>query len=135
MATYMKFELNDGTVVYIEAFEPTKNASGLLPATRGENAAEQPAQSLEKAFEGVGKMAAAMMENVRAGFASGPEDISISFGLKAATEIGNLVVSRGGVDNNYGITVRWRNEKKAEKDAEKEGEKETKDTKETKEAE
>ena len=112
MISYLKFELEDGTVVYVEASETPKSSGGLLPASRGENSSEQTALSFEKSFGAVQKMAASMLKNLHDGFSIEPEEVSISFGVKASTELSNLIVSRGGGDMNFDITLRWRNEKK-----------------------
>jgi hypothetical protein len=119
MASYLKFELEDGTTVYIEAFETQKNSGGLIPALRSENATEQTGQSFEKSFDGVSKLATAMMWNLREGSANELEEVSVTFGVKASSEINKLVVSRGGVDSNFSVTMRWRNQKKDEKEIEK----------------
>ncbi len=111
MASYLKFELEDGTIVYLETIEAPKGSGGLIPASR-EGSAEKAALSFEKSFNSVRKMAATMLKDLREGFTQEPEEVSITFGLKASAELGNLIVARGGMDANYGVTLRWRNEKK-----------------------
>ena len=125
MASYLKFELKDGTIVYLETIEAPKGGSGLIPASRGE-ATEKANLPFEASFNSIRKMAAVMLQDLREGFAQEPEEVTINFGLKASAELGNLVVARGGMDANYGVTLRWRNEKKDEegKDTTKHDEKE-----------
>lgn len=118
---YVKFELEDGTVVYIESADSPKGSSGLIPGMRGD-ASDQAALSFEKSVTAVRKMAATMINSMREGFAEQPEEVQINFGLKASGELGSLVVSRGGMEANYNVSLRWRSEK-AEKD-EKQDEKE-----------
>ena len=118
---YVKFELEDGTAVYIESADSPKGSSGLIPGMRGD-ASDQAALSFEKSVSAVRKMASTMISNLREGFVEQPEEVQINFGLKASGELGSLVVARGGMEANYNISLRWRSEK-AEKD-EKQDEKE-----------
>lgn len=122
---YIKFQLEDGTVVYIESGDSPKGSSGLIPGMRGD-AADQAALSFEKSVTAVRKMAATMINSMREGFIEQPEEVQINFGLKASGELGSLVVARGGMEANYNVSLRWRSEKaekQDEKDKEKEGEK------------
>jgi len=111
MASYLKFELEDGTVVYLETIEAAKGSGGLIPSTRSE-AAERADLSFEKSFNSIRKMAVTMLQDLREGFTQEPEEVSITFGLKASAELGNLVIARGAIDANYGVTLRWRNSQK-----------------------
>jgi len=120
MASYMKFELEDGTFVYVETTDGPKGTSGLIPAGRGaDQAAEQAAASFEKSAGAVQKMAAALLQQFRAGFADQPEEVSISFGLKASGELGTFMVARGGMEANYNVSIRWRKEEKEDKEDKK----------------
>ncbi len=123
---YLKFELNDGTIVYIESAETPKGASGLIPGNRGDHMTEQGAISFDKSIDGIRKMAAVLIENLRSGFVEQPDEVSVSFGLKASADVGNLVVSRGGMEANYNVSLRWRedkeeNDKKEPEEKEREG--------------
>jgi hypothetical protein len=133
MVSYVKFELKDGTIVYIESTETPKGASGLIPAGRAaEHAAEATAVSFESAVDAVRKMAVALSQNLQAGFVQPPEELSVSFGLKVSGELGALVVSRGGMEANYNVSLRWRR-KGEDKDEEAEEKQPAKKGKEAKE--
>lgn len=114
MSSYIKFELKDGTIVYIETTETPKGSSGLIPGGRAGDAANQKAISFDKAVEGVTKMASVLVENLRAQSEEEPQDISISFGLKASADLGSLFVSRGSMEANYNVSVRWQKKDHAE---------------------
>jgi hypothetical protein len=116
MASYLKFELEDGTFVYLEAAEAPKSSSGLIPASRGDNTAETTPPSFEKSIDSLRKMAAVMVSSLREGFTIEPDEVSISFGVKASAELGNLLIARGGMDANYNVSLRWHNEKKEKKE-------------------
>lgn len=115
MASYVKFELEDGTIVYIESTDSPKSSSGLLPPTRTADHTEAN-QSFEKTIQSIQKMAAVMMQNLRAGFTEQPTELSVSFGLKASADLGNLIVSRGGMEANYNVSLRWHKDEKSQDD-------------------
>ena len=112
MASYVKFELEDGTVVYVESTDTPKGASGFPLGTRGDHPSEQAAVSFEKSIQSVRKMAAALIKEMREGFVQSPDEVQVNFGLKASGEIGSLIVARGGMEANYNVMLRWASEEK-----------------------
>ena len=122
MQNYVKFQLEDGTEVYIESGETPKGSSGLIPSKGVSGLADQSGHSFEKAFESIRKMAGTMVAELHTGFSEPPSEVSVSFGLKASGELGNLVVARTGIDVNYNISVRWSKESKKEDSADKKSE-------------
>ena len=115
MAT-LKFQLEDGTTVFVEATEVHKNSPGLIPATRSaEDDVEKAAISFESQIGSLSKMAAAMMKSLRDGQGEQPSEIDISFGLKAATDINGFIVSRTGPDASFSISLHWRDHEKEKK--------------------
>ena len=123
MASYVKFELEDGTVVYVESTDTPKGSSGLIPGSREH--VEQASVSFDQSVGTIRKMAVALMQNLRSGFPETPEELGVSFGIKASAELGSLVVARGGMEANYNVSLRWRNKEK-EKDNDKNDKKEEK---------
>ncbi len=121
MASYVKFELDDGTIVYVETTDVPKGSSGLIPGTREH--ADQEAVSFDQAITAIRKMAVAMMENLHSGFDEPPEEVGVNFGIKASGEISGLVVARGGMEANYNVSLRWRNKEKNNNNEKKEEEK------------
>ncbi len=120
MATYVKFQLEDGTLVYIESTDVPKGSSGLIPS--GRDHVEQAVTSFDKSVLSIRKMTTALVENLRASFAEQPEEVSLSFGIKASADLSNLVVSRGGGEANFNVSLRWRH-KEEEKEKEEEDKK------------
>lgn len=114
MATYVKFQLEDGTIVYVETADSPKGSSGLIPAGRGEHA-EPAVTSFDKSIEAIRKMAGVMIKNLREGFTNEPDEVQVNFGLKASGDLGNLFVARGGAEANYNVMLRWRKAEEAEK--------------------
>ena len=114
MATYVKFQLEDGTIVYVETADSPKGSSGLIPAGRGEHS-EPATTSFDKSIESIRKMAVVMIKNLREGFVDEPDEVQVNFGLKASGDLGNLFVARGGMEANYNVMLRWRKEEANEK--------------------
>ena len=126
MASYVKFELEDGTVVYMEAADVPRGSSGFPLTNRADNPTEQPSVSFETSIQSVRKMAAVMVQEMRAGFAQPPDEVQMNFGLKASAEVGGLVVARGGAESNYNVMLRWSTKNK---DKDKDKDKDKKDEK------
>jgi hypothetical protein len=108
MASYVKFELEDGTIVYVESTDTPKGAGGFIPSRGAEQAVEQAAVSFDQSVQTIRKMATSLMQNLQAGLTEQPEEVGINFGLKASAELGSLIVSRGGMEANYNVSLRWR---------------------------
>ncbi len=123
MASYVKFELDDGTVVYVETTDTPKGASGLIPGMREH--AEQEAVSFDQSVSTIRKMAAALMQNIRSGFEEQPDEVGVNFGIKASGELGSLVVARGGMEANFSVSLRWRTKDKEKENSKKDEEKKT----------
>lgn len=115
MAT-LKFELEDGTTVFVEATEPHKNSPGFIPSSHsGEDDADKPAISFETQIDNLRKMSAVMMKKFREGFSEQPSDIDISFGLKASIETNSFIISRTGAEANFSVALHWRERDKEKK--------------------
>lgn len=117
MASYVKFELEDGSIVYVETTDTPKGSSGFPLAGRGEHPSEQASVSFEGSIQSVRKMAAALVREMRDGFTQPPDEMQVNFGLKASAEVGSLVIARGGVESNYNVMLRWRKQEEPAGDA------------------
>jgi hypothetical protein len=114
MASFVKFELDDGTFVYIEATDVPRGSSGFPLAGRGDHPTELEAVPFEDAILPVRRMAAMLVKEMHDGFAQPPDEMQVNFGLKASAEVGNLIVSRGGMEANFNVMLRWRQKDEAE---------------------
>lgn len=123
---YIKFALKDGTTVYIESAELPKGASGLIPANKGGDHAAEGAVSFEDTIATVRKMSEAIVEQMQDGATKEPDELQVNFSLKASSDVGGLVVSRGGMESNFSIMLRWSkaDKKKGEDKEESQDEKE-----------
>lgn len=119
---YVKFELNDGTFVYIETGDQPRGASGLLPPGKGDHPSTQEVVSFDDSVAAVRKMAEAMVQQLREKFQGPPDEVQINFGIKASAEVGGIIVSRSGMEANFNIMLRWGNRNKKNEEADEEEE-------------
>ena len=105
MATYIEYELEDGTTVLIESSEPE---SGVVRASRDKegNVIKKAGQKFEAALAGVRPWAAALRRQLDDLLA---DEIEVTFGVKAVGEAGNFAVGKVGAEANYEVTLKWSN--------------------------
>jgi hypothetical protein len=104
MSRYVEFELPDGSKVIIESDEP---GSGRVQATRGIGDLKQAAETFENAAENARKAGLVILDKVR-GLHDSPDEVEITFGLKASGELGSLVIAKAGVEASYSVKLTWK---------------------------
>jgi hypothetical protein len=131
---YIEFPLENGGSILIETPDlQEKIQSGFVKGAQAEAAKEaaiQAGQSFDASVENVRKAADLLVGKLRA-LSTPPDDMSVSFGLKASADLGNLAIGKVGAEANYAVTLRWRKEDKKPEDH-KGGEKDDKDEKDDK---
>ena len=128
MSRYVEFPLEGGGSILVETpDEPSKAHSGFVKAggEAAREAAVQASQSFDAAVENVRKSADLLATRLRA-LGEPPDEMEVTFSLKATGEPGHIAVGKSGADANYHVTLKWRREvkegeKEREKDREKEG--------------
>jgi hypothetical protein len=120
---FVEFPLEGGGSIVIEsADEPARNPSGFLrPGEAAEDAAQRAQGSFDASVESIRRSADLLVSKLR-GLSAPPDELEISFNLKASAETASLVVGKAGSDANYGVILRWRSEK-AEADGDGRGSK------------
>ncbi len=107
MSRYVEFTLPDGSTVILES--DGREADVVRGARPGE-LAKQATETFEQAAENARKAALVVLEKVR-GLHDSPDEVEITFGLKASGELGSLVVAKAGAEASYSVRLTW---KKAE---------------------
>ena len=105
MATYIEYELEDGTTVLVETSEPER---GVVKAARDAdgNLIKRASQKFEAALAAVKPWAASLRRQLNDLVA---DEIEVTFGLKAMGEAGNFAVGKLGGEANYEVTLKWSN--------------------------
>ena len=81
---YMTFELEDGTLIYVETDVNDEYTRDVGPVIRGD-LTEKVVHSFEESLDTIRKMSETLITKIRRGFqAQQPSEVEISFGLKAS---------------------------------------------------
>ena len=110
MADYIEFPLQEGGTIIIEVDE-TENRhenGGLVPASRGgKKVLVVTEKTFDDAVEHVRHAADVLLKKLRSLHQS-PDEIEVTFGLKASGELGGtFLVAKAGVEANYTVKLKW----------------------------
>jgi hypothetical protein len=123
VAKYVEFPLEGGGSIFIEASEEMgRGSAGFL---RGEGAGQKADQSFDSTVDSIRRSADLMLTKLR-GLSIAPDELAITFSLKASQELGGLMVSKGAQDSNFNVTLRWMSDKGKEEAKEEKEAKEKK---------
>lgn len=112
MAQYIQFQTDDGSTILVEVEEAESYQAGVVKAgLRGavQEAVTQAQTTFEDGLEVVRRNAAAFIKKVRS-LSDPPDEVEVTFGLKATGELGNFAVARAGAEANYTVTLKWKRE-------------------------
>jgi len=116
MANYIQFTTVDGSTILVEVTEEETYQPGVVKAGLGEKVHEAVVQAqatFEDGLEVVRRNAAAFIEKVRS-LSDPPDEVEVTFGLKATGELGNFAVAKAGAEANYTVKLTWKREEEAE---------------------
>jgi hypothetical protein len=127
MARYIQYQTADGGTVLVEVEGEAGDAvpkEGVVKAGRrvGEavqDAVEEVQIKFEDAMEVVRRNAATIISKVKEGLVDPPDEVEVTFGLKATGELGNFAVAKAGAEANYSVKMTWKREEKKERKAPK----------------
>lgn len=124
MSRYIQYPTADGDVVLVEIEDAEESAipkGGVVPASRIGGQAQAAVQEVGTKFEDalgvVRRNAQAIIDKVK-GLSDPPDEVEVTFGLKATGELGNFAVAKAGAEANYTIKMTWKQEKKDKADKE-----------------
>jgi predicted Zn-dependent protease len=110
---YVEFTLEDGGSILIETPDQQEKAqSGFVKGAQSEReVAVQAGRSFDASVENVRRAAELLVSKLRA-ISTPPDEMSVSFGLKASGDLGSLAIGKVGAEANYAVTLKWRKEDK-----------------------
>ena len=112
MSKYVEFPLDGGGSIVIEsAEEPARGGTGFMRGEGVYTAANAATQSFDASVEAVRRSADLLVSKLR-GLSAPPDELTVSFALKASGELGGLAVAKNGGDANFNVTLKWSNEPK-----------------------
>ena len=123
MARYIQYQTADGGTVLVEVKDRADDAipkGGVTYASRGvgeavKDAIEEVETRFEDAMDAVRQNAQTIIDKVRGGLTDPPDEVEVTFGLKAAGEFGNFAVAKASAEANYTVKMTWKREEKKER--------------------
>ena len=118
MSKYVEFQLEGGGTILIEAEDDNKVTGGFVrsgAADAAKETAEQARQSFDSAIENVRKSANLLVTKLR-DLSEPPDEMEVTFSLKASGELGNIAVGKARAEANYSVTLKWKKEEEKEKE-------------------
>lgn len=100
---YLKFPLDNGEVVFLESEE----IAGARPVSVLGDRAEQAAALLESSLDSIRSVASRVIEHLQQGMPARPQEIELTFGIKASAELNTLVVAKAGGEANFTVKLKW----------------------------
>lgn len=121
MPDYIEFPLESGGTVLIEVEEASTRTTngggamgGLEPVSRGDGQAAKVVQRVDRTFDtavdSVRDAANTILTKLKS-LTDSPDEIEVTFGLKASGELGgSFVVAKAGLEANYSVKLKWTRE-------------------------
>lgn len=121
MAYYIKYQTADGGVVLVEVEGEAPDAApqgSIMKVSRVGEAVQDAVQEVQTKFEdalhAVHHNAQTIIGKVK-GLSDPPDEIEVTFGLKATGELGNFAVAKASAEANYAVKMTWKRDEKEDK--------------------
>jgi hypothetical protein len=103
MPTYMKYVLEDGSELLVEA----EDQPGIVEASQEEDGVEQVQadKTFNEALAGVKSSVIAFRQELAV---LEMDEVEVTFGIKVATSGGLFAVVRASAEVNYTVTLKWK---------------------------
>ena len=117
MARYIEYQTEEGYTILVEVEEEEAAiAKGVMPVSRGigdkvQDTVEEVQTRFEDAMNVVRQNAQTIINKVK-GLSDPPDEVEVTFGLKAAGELGNFAVAKASAEANYTVKMKWKREEK-----------------------
>ncbi len=121
MSKYVEFPLEGGGSILIEsAEEPSRASAGFLRDGEARPGAEKAQQSFDASVEAVRRSADLLVTKLR-DLSTPPDELQVTFSLKASGEMGGLTVARSGAtaEANFNVTLKWQKQTDKKEDEKK----------------
>jgi len=107
MSTFVEFAMPDGSSVILECDESDEQ---LVKAGIGKINTSK--EKFEDAIDKARKSGFLILKKIREGLTDTPDEVELTFGLKASGELGNLVIAKTSLEANYTVKLTWTKEKR-----------------------
>ena len=122
VSKYVEFPLESGGSIVIESADEQGRASTgfVRGGEEGRQAPDAAGQSFDASVEAVRRSADLLVGKLRA-LGTVPDEMVVSFSLKASGDLGGLAVAKSGGDANFHVTLKWEKEREKAKEEDREG--------------
>lgn len=120
MTRYVQYTTADGGTVTIEIEDEAgteASQGGVVKAGLSDKAQEaiiKVETTFENAVDAVRRNAQAIIDKVKA-LSDPPEEVEVTFGLKATGDVGNLAIAKVGTEASYTVRLVWKRESKGKR--------------------
>jgi hypothetical protein len=112
MPHYIQFKTKDGGTILVEAADEETLQTGVVKAGLTDKVKETVSlakDNFEDGLDIIRRNAATFIEKIR-GLSDPPDEMEVTFGLKATGEVGNFAVANVGAEASYTVTLKWKRE-------------------------
>ena len=106
MNAFVEFSMPDGSSIILES-DGTEEE--LVKA--GINKTGISKETFEDAIDKARKSGFLILQKIREESIDAPDEIELTFGIKASGELGNLVIAKASLEANYTVKLTWKNER------------------------
>ena len=121
MTHYMEFELENGETIIMEMDEMPHPPSATADVAMGGELVEasladegnlpkvvvKANRTFNQALSQIRNSANLIVTRLR-DLSDPPDEVEVTFGLKASGEVGNIIVAKGALEANYTVTLKWK---------------------------
>jgi len=114
MARYIRYQTAGGNTILVEVEEEAAIAKGVVRGSLGgkvQDTVEEVQTKFEDAMSVVRENAQTIINKVK-DLSDPPDEVEVTFGLKAAGELGNFAVAKVSAEANYTVKMKWKREQK-----------------------
>ena len=112
MAHYLRYQTSGGEIILVEVESPADAVQeGVVKAGRVADRVQDTVEEVQTRFEDamnvVRANAQTIIDKIK-GLSDKPDEVEVTFGLKATGELGNFAVAKVGAEANYTIKMTWK---------------------------
>ena len=112
MTHYLRYQTSGGEIILVEVESPADVVQeGVVKAGRVADKVQDTVEEVQTRFEDamnvVRANAQTIIDKIK-GLSDKPDEVEVTFGLKATGELGNFAVAKVGAEANYTIKMTWK---------------------------
>lgn len=104
MASFMQYQLENGNTIWVEIEDIPRRGMKDVSNDSMDNVIKDATRKFEQAFESVRASATVLLDQL---VPLSADEITVTFGLKAAGEASVFAIGKVGADANYAVTIKW----------------------------